>query len=292
LTNLTNIQTLFDAILVNGYGSKPAAGWSKPFSASSIAIVYRNGPGAKARSYFRILSGANDRLEGYDAMTNSDTGTNSFGKNGSTLWGTNAIGYLDSSSISSWLAIADERTLFFRYVSGSTYLSFYLGDIQSFTDPDEGCAFILSGQEQPGTIGYGVPWLGGIQTTYPGQNKGALKGFPNYNGNELYGMIYPSPMFISPLDTYYTTPVSAVDNRMYVAPLWVLHSSANNFSNPVLRGRIRWLYLCMGPESNYTDGTVVNGMGQLAGRQLTLLKLAHAHSSVTTHFFVAADLND
>jgi hypothetical protein len=291
--SLNGWQTLMDAILVNGYGSKPAAGWTKPFTPSATAVVYLNGATAKARSYFRVLSGGNDAFEGYHAMTDADTGTQPFGKIGSSLWSTNRLTYLDITA-TSWLAVADERTLFFRYYNGSNqrYLGFYWGDFVSLTDPDEGCAMILTADISSGSVPYGSPWLGGNKTSHPGQNKSAIKGYPTYNGIELFGLNYPQPMVVDQGDSFYKTPVSAVDNRFYCAPLWVCHADNNSFTNPVLRGRLRWLHVCLGPDTLYTDDTTVPGMGQLAGKTLTLLKLAHPNVGLVQHFFVAVDTQD
>lgn len=57
----SSLIPVLDACLVNGYGSKPAAGWTKEFSAAGKAI-YRMGGPTGARMYFRI-----------DEVTNTNT---------------------------------------------------------------------------------------------------------------------------------------------------------------------------------------------------------------------------
>lgn len=48
-----SLVNVLDAILVNGYGSKSPAGWTKPFSGTSKA-VYRNSPLTGTGTYYRV----------------------------------------------------------------------------------------------------------------------------------------------------------------------------------------------------------------------------------------------
>jgi len=72
---------LLDAILVDGYGSKAAAGWTKPFSGTDKA-VYRN---SGTQTFVRVVDD-NARfgslgvaeLWGYASMSDVDTGTGQF----------------------------------------------------------------------------------------------------------------------------------------------------------------------------------------------------------------------
>lgn len=66
---------VLDACLVNGYGSKAAAGWTKPYSGTNKA-VYRQ-PAGTNQQYLRVDdSNAQYGLcVGYEAMTDVDTGT-------------------------------------------------------------------------------------------------------------------------------------------------------------------------------------------------------------------------
>jgi hypothetical protein len=71
---------LLDACLVNGYGAKAAAGWTKPFTGTNLA-AYRMGTGGTARRmYLRVddTAALSARLRGFDEMTDVDTGTEPF----------------------------------------------------------------------------------------------------------------------------------------------------------------------------------------------------------------------
>jgi hypothetical protein len=75
-----SLITVLDACLVNGYGAKGAAGWTKPFTGTNKAAYRMATGGASRRMYLRVddagLATANVR--GYDDMTDVDTGTEPF----------------------------------------------------------------------------------------------------------------------------------------------------------------------------------------------------------------------
>lgn len=76
-----SLTAVLDACLVTGYGAKAAAGWSKPFVGTNIA-VFRQGAGSQ--SYFQIkddgVDGTNGAKSGqvyvFDTMSDATTGTN------------------------------------------------------------------------------------------------------------------------------------------------------------------------------------------------------------------------
>lgn len=72
-----DLVTALDAILVNGYGSKPAAGWSVAYTGTNKR-AYQQGSGL---SHLLRVDDADARLArvvGYGAMSDIDTGTNPF----------------------------------------------------------------------------------------------------------------------------------------------------------------------------------------------------------------------
>src|SRR5690606_2349611 len=78
---LGSLIALLDAILVTGYGSTPGAGWTEAFSGSDKA-AYRMGSG-RSQMYVRIDDSGpggqgprEARINGFEAMTDVDTGTN------------------------------------------------------------------------------------------------------------------------------------------------------------------------------------------------------------------------
>jgi hypothetical protein len=82
-TNGSLIALLY-ACLVTGYGSKPGAGWSRPYTGTNLA-VFQQGAGGNGR-YLRVFDGGTQgdaqgravKLRAYNAMTAVSTGTNPF----------------------------------------------------------------------------------------------------------------------------------------------------------------------------------------------------------------------
>lgn len=76
-----SLIAVLDACLVNGYGTKTAAGWTKPFADSSNTAVYRSGSGSQA--YFKFFDDGSSttlgakvcQILGYSSMSDISTGT-------------------------------------------------------------------------------------------------------------------------------------------------------------------------------------------------------------------------
>ncbi len=99
--------TILDAILVNGYGAKSAAGWTKSYSGTNKA-VYRAGGGSQ--SYLRIddsgqANYATD-VAGSAGASDVDTITGRFPLVGTTLvW--------DKSANARWICVANDKAFYF-----------------------------------------------------------------------------------------------------------------------------------------------------------------------------------
>ena len=125
------LVALLDAVLVNGYGSQPAAGWAKAFSGTNTA-AYRAATGS--RYYLMVddsavfVTAAFAKLRGYETMTDAtDSGTNPFP---SVAQATNGQTVNKSSTVSStarpWVVIAHERAFYFMAASASSQTSYTL----------------------------------------------------------------------------------------------------------------------------------------------------------------------
>lgn len=74
------ILTILDAVLVNGYGSKVALGWSKPFGTSSNVTVYKQPAGTQQRLLRVDANGTAGNyyvahMSSFETMTDMNTGT-------------------------------------------------------------------------------------------------------------------------------------------------------------------------------------------------------------------------
>jgi hypothetical protein len=73
-----SLIALLDACLVNGYGTKAGAGWTKEFSGTNLA-AYKNASNM-SQAYYRVdhTTATSPKVVGYEAMTDINTGTGPF----------------------------------------------------------------------------------------------------------------------------------------------------------------------------------------------------------------------
>jgi hypothetical protein len=116
---------VLDAILVNGYTGKAAAGWTKPLSDTNKAAYYMGAGGTSDRMYLRVDDSAAQqaRVVGYVTMSTIDAGDEPFPTEAQFSGGL----YLNKSSAASatarpWVAIATPTTLYLFIEAGATVL--------------------------------------------------------------------------------------------------------------------------------------------------------------------------
>ena len=156
---------LIDACLRTGYGSKAGAGWTKPYTATNIA-VFKQGAGGNNR-FLRVwdaragLDGNNLRsalIRGYEAMTAVSTGTNPFPTTGQVATNGLYVGYRASGqttqnwilrATSSWFDLVID-TLPDNFTPGTSttrncgYMAF--GNFPSFKAGDTYNEYIAGGR--------------------------------------------------------------------------------------------------------------------------------------------------
>lgn len=109
-----SLITVLDAILVNGYGSKAAAGWAKEFSGTNLA-AYRAPAGNRFRLRVDDTATGSARLRGYETMSAISTGTGLFPNFSQISLDSNSILIPKGSggTARSWMAIASNKALYF-----------------------------------------------------------------------------------------------------------------------------------------------------------------------------------
>lgn len=158
--------TVLDAVLVNGYGSKTAAGWTKPFTATNQA-AYRNNVTTGTGFYLNVNdtgpggAGAREaRMTGFETMSAVGTGTGQFPLIGQCANGIGSTVVRKSSTADStaraWYILADE-TVFTLFIESNDYLSacsvFQFGDIYSYhTNDAYRCLIVGRNNENNGTV--------------------------------------------------------------------------------------------------------------------------------------------
>lgn len=101
-----------DAILVNGYGAKSAAGWTKPYTGTNKAAFQQ---GAGLSHYLRVddSDGRLARVIGYGAMSDVDTGTNEFPTAGQISGGLYARKSITATSTARpWICFANDSAFY------------------------------------------------------------------------------------------------------------------------------------------------------------------------------------
>ena len=169
-----SLISILDACLVNGYGSKPAAGWSKPFSGTNAA-AYRAGGGTQ--SYLDVVdtSTAVTQLRGFMAMSGLGTGDNPFPTSTQLSYGSYFYKSAAGSTARPWVLVADSKRFYLFGASAQTTAegmqassnlntnhAMFFGDIVSYVPSDAYHAALMSAATSGNISSYfGAVSLGG-----------------------------------------------------------------------------------------------------------------------------------
>ncbi len=268
---------LLTACLVDGYGAKAAAGWTREFDGASKS-VYR--PGAGSRFYYRVNDagpGAGTfkeaRINGYETMTDVDTGLNLF-----PTVVQQATGMFIRKSATAdataraWKIFADSRTCYVYIAAGDTancHLGHMMGDFYSLVAGDlYNAAIIARVNENSNTASHDKLDVNSssITTVVPGHY--SARGYlgvagahnfgrqGNYNvmNSNTYGSIpYPNPADAS---------IRLVRN----------HICDVSVPQHCYRGWLRGAWYFAHPIALLTDGELFTGTGELAGKTFEVVK--------------------
>lgn len=131
--------SLLKACLVDGYGDKPAAGWTMPYTDAAGKAVFRGNPYAGTGFYLQVdNTGSNTYasvLNAYENMTDVNTGAKPF------ISGSHSDGIFASSSNNTtprpWILFADDR-FFILVIWKATSLSQFASNMTNRTAVDGG----------------------------------------------------------------------------------------------------------------------------------------------------------
>jgi hypothetical protein len=172
------LATVLDAVLVNGYGSKTAAGWAIEFTGTNKR-VYRAASGNRLRLRVDDTGTSNARVIGYESMSDVDTGTAGFPTDAQISGGLYWLkSTLTDSTARAWLIIAT-GTMFYMFVNtgGAGAGSAWSSNVNSFGDFTSYKASDTSG----------VRIIGNISTTVSSTNSHGLKCFTAATGSAISG---------------------------------------------------------------------------------------------------------
>lgn len=289
------LTDILDAVLVNGYGSRTAAGtagagaWAISFTATNKR-VYR--PSAGNRLYLRVhdnatgTGGAKEALiRGAESWSDIDTPSGPMPTNAQSALTDNSLvvrksATADATTARPWLIVADDRTVYMFAQTGdgtNSYFAWMWGDFYSELSSDNYRTMISGRVNENSSTGAGdrLPILGGgaaltsvitghfLQRTYAasGGSITATKcaGSVGDSGNSTSVGI-PNLNFTS---LVYPT---AITSKLFVTPVFLYELT------PVLRGRMRGFWQGQHAATYFNDGDVFSGTGDLAGRTFRFVK--------------------
>lgn len=271
------LVALLDACLVNGYGSKSAAGWTKAFTATNKGSYL-----GTAGHYLDVddsgagSAGAQEgNCRGYETMTAVGTGTGPFPTTGQVASPGLFIRKSSTADATArgWVLFADGVTFHLFILSGDTtnqYQSFSFGRVYSFKASDTYRTMVVGHNSTGGAVGAGLDansgtsgtggsasgWYAarivagtGASVTCAWFNVGALSFIDPFNG--------PNP----------------VDSNVYLSRIFVANGSSSAANG--LRGYLRGIYQIL-TAVGLNDGDTFTGAGDFAGRTFVVLNKTRA----------------
>lgn len=270
-----SLVALLDACLVNGYGSKSAAGWTKPYSATNKGVYL-----GSAGHYLDVDdSGAGAattqeaNVRGYETMSAVATGTGPFP--------TTAIQaapgqYIRKSAAATstargWVLIADSLTFHLFILSGDVgaqYMSFTFGRFYSLKSSDTYRTVII-GRTATGSGQNGLDTNAGLSTGATSSFAGALiprvaAGTGTAVQTGLFGL--GTTLFSSPFNG-----PNPNDGLVYLSRLFLSDQTVAGG----LRGYLRGLYQIV-TAVGLSDGDTFTGSGDFAGKTFLVLNKSRA----------------
>lgn len=276
------LVTVLDAILVNGYGAKAAAGWAKAFSGTNKAS-YR--PGAGNRFYLRVQDdgpGAGTakeaRITGYESMTDVDTGLSPFPTAAQGVGSVAMVVARKSTTADStartWIAIADDRTLYFFVLTGdaaTTYQAFAFGDFYSLIANDGFRTFIVGRTTEnsgTGTVDKLDTMTAGVTSA---NNIYVARSYTGVGGSVHMGKHGDSAKAAGSGVLNGVVPyTNPTDGGLYIAQVWI-HDPTTSPTGSI-RGRFRGLWHFLHPIASVNDADTFSGTGTLAGKTFLIIK--------------------
>lgn len=279
-----SLLTVLDACLVNGYGAKPAAGWSKTVvDAGTHQAYYRQG--AKAGFAQRLWYIKDDAATPGNAtswacsactVAASPVLTNNFWDQGSGSIGVLLKADQDNGGVAEWLLIANERAcMFFTRRSGwgeRGWAMTFVGDLDVPYMSDLGCFSVLGRNSGNGAIALGAP--------PPLVHNSVVRVYGDLLGTYL--------------NTSYTWKKAMGDGTQRAESMAlgslsfydILLTSMDISDTSAFRGRVPWLWTTVQSYafSYYAlpEGYEMQGAGSFSG---TTFKLLHFDASNQTKYF-------
>lgn len=275
------LRLALNAILVDGYGSQPAAGWTKPYEdAGSHTVAYRPGSGLQRYLHLNDASAQISEFRGYRDMSSITVGKDAFpAATSATVKCRKSV--TANSTARPWICLATDKT-FYLIIFGNqaAFGSFDGGDahfafgevVESIVEGSQFLTFILGASESSTT-----------DTTANVQRQAF-----NYNSNNTFtspiGMLEGHPAQVSePTRMVHMACVpwnevlsGGASFPTYPDPatgkLLIAQSMARINAVYYGVGYLPGLWLLCHPASGFTSMDTFSGSGSISGRTFLIIK--------------------
>lgn len=288
----SSLITLMDAVLVNGYGSKAAAGWTKPVANSGNIGCYKNSTGGTGFGLVVNDNGANVTstfkeawFTGWESVATVGspvgTGSGQFPTAAQSLTSGHLVvrkSTTADATARAWVAAADAYTFYLWILSGDTanvYFSGMFGDIFSMAGATDAYRCMVSARsvENSGAASLVSDWdtCGNLGVTssvgmyMPRVFGGGGSSIITSRMGDPGKISLASATSNSALAGNVQTP-NGPDGSLYLSPLWVYE-----ISSLAIRGRMRGLYHLCHPIASFADGQTLNGANDYAGKTFQII---------------------
>lgn len=280
-----SLVALLDACLVNGYGAKAAAGWTKPFSGTNKAVYRMTTTGATG-FYLNVDDSAPNtakdaRVRGYEVMTAQDTGTSLFPTTGQMASGVFVRkSFSADATARPWVLLADATVLYLFTETGDfggverALSSFWFGDFFSYKSGDAYNCGIAGRSIENSPYQYDVlPDLAGSYTGGTASLAGSglivnlayqfvARNFTGVGGSTIIGKHGDSAKFngfamgySSSTPSYVLPYPNPTDNGLYLSPVYITEGAGG-----ALRGYLKGFWNpCHAQPMNHLDAFTGSG---------------------------------
>lgn len=250
----TPLITILDAVLVNGYAGKPAAGWSKPFATDGTKHLYLSGSATGAA--LRLDGGAVYGGAGVSVMANPTSLTTT------AIIGTNAVRCGDKSG-GAWVIFADDKS-FMIYSRGDAALSLtsgawnlhYFGEVTNFENQAQALGVCFVGSMGASSYsGFPGQWTPGALSTTNANNSYPLLRI-NHSAAAIQDIrICGGPFFRWHGPAQYQVPLSSTNGKVLASDVFL---TSNNTLLSKFRG-LKTLESAFWGTSNPLDVLTLDG---------------------------------
>lgn len=284
-----SLTTLLDAVLVNGYGSQTAAGWTIAYTGTNKRD-YRQGSGSN--SYYLDVDDSapttakEARMRGYEAMTALATGTQAFPTAAQSSFGTVCRKSTTADATARvWYCVAD-ATCFYLFVDTGDFtnpaysMAFHFGDFFSYKASDAyGCAIIGRSAENTGAnANEALPALNPISAALTAAAPGHYvdRMWTGAGGSIGFGKHSSALACWSSDNLNYKPTCSGTaaavcaypngpDGALELAPFWIGHNGS-------IRGYLKGLWVpCHNQPTGHAD--TFTGTGNMSGKSFLSLNM-------------------